>query len=291
MKLEGRIVHIISNLFWVEAQGNLYECTSRGIFKTKELKPVVGDWVTIETNHHTGNITNVHPRKSYLKRPKMANLTQLILVISAKNPSPDLLMLDKQLAFAEFLKVKPMIVVNKIDLDKKQADAIQQLYTNIGYQVIQTNAKEAIGIEPLKECLKHNMSAFSGNSGVGKSTLINGILQGEATQEGEISQKNGKGKNTTTSVKLYPVAEEESYIADTPGFSNFEVYEIPYQELYQYFIEFRQYAGNCKYQDCTHIQEDSCGIKREVGNNIAQSRYESFQQIYAKLKDKEEHKW
>ena len=290
MELEGRIVNIISNLFYVEAQGKLYECTSRGIFKTKELKPVVGDMVIIEINHHTGNIIAVCNRKRYLKRPKMANLTQLILVISSKNPSPDLLMLDKQLAFAEFLKVKPIIVVNKIDLDKKQAKKIEALYTNIGYQVILTNAKEAIGIDSLKECLQHNISAFSGNSGVGKSTLINSIFQGEATQEGEISQKNGKGKNTTTSVKLYKV-EEDSYIADTPGFSNFEIDEIPYPELYQYFIELKQYAGNCQYQDCTHIKEDSCGIKREVGKNIAQSRYESFKKIYAKLKDKEEHKW
>ena len=290
MKLEGRIVNIISNLFYVEAQGKLYECTSRGIFKTKDLKPVVGDMVIIETNNTAGNILEMCHRKSYLKRPKMANLTQLILVISSKSPSPDLLMLDKQLAFAEFLRIKPIIVINKIDLDKKQADQIEKLYTNIGYQVIQTNAKEAIGIEQLKECLKNNVSTFSGNSGVGKSTLINGIFQGEATQEGEISPKNGKGKNTTTSVKLYKV-EEDSYIADTPGFSNFEIYEIPYRELYQYFVEFKKYASNCKYLDCTHIKEEACGVKLEIGRNIAQSRYESFQKIYAELKDREEHKW
>ena len=220
----------------------------------------------------------------------MANLTQLIFVVSSKNPSPDLLMLDKQLAFAEFLQVEPIIVINKIDLDKKKADEIQKIYTNIGYKVIQTNAKETIGIDKLKKCLKNNISVFSGNSGVGKSTLINSIFQGETTQEGDISKKNNKGKNTTTSVKLYKV-EENSYIADTPGFSNFEIYEIPYKELYQYFIEFNQYTSNCKYQDCMHIKEETCGIKQEIGKNISESRYESYRKLYEELKDKEEHKW
>ncbi len=290
MNLKGRIINIISNLFYVEAQGKIYECTSRGIFKTKDLKPVVGDTVTIEANGSTYNIVEVYDRKGYLKRPKMANLTQLIFVVSSKNPSPDLLMLDKQLAFAEFLQIKPIIVINKIDLDKKKADEIQKIYTNIGYKVIQTNAKETIGIDKLKECLKNNISVFSGNSGVGKSTLINSIFQGETTQEGDISKKNNKGKNTTTSVKLYKV-EENSYIADTPGFSNFEIYEIPYKELYQYFIEFNQYTSNCKYQDCMHIKEETCGIKQEIGKNISESRYESYRKLYEELKDKEEHKW
>ena len=290
MNLKGRIINIISNLFYVEEQGKIYECTSRGIFKTKDLKPVVGDTVTIEANGSTGNIVEVYDRKCYLKRPKMANLTQLIFVVSSKNPSPDLLMLDKQLAFAEFLQVEPIIVINKIDLDKKKADEIQKIYTNIGYKVIQTNAKETIGIDKLKKCLKNNISVFSGNSGVGKSTLINSIFQGETTQEGDISKKNNKGKNTTTSVKLYKV-EENSYIADTPGFSNFEIYEIPYKELYQYFIEFNQYTSNCKYQDCMHIKEETCGIKQEIGKNISESRYESYRKLYEELKDKEEHKW
>lgn len=290
MKLKGKIINIVSNIFFVEINENIYECTSRGIFKNKDLKPVVGDNVIIELENNKGNILEIVDRKKYIKRPKMANLTQLILVISSKNPVPDLLMLDKQLAFAEFLNVKPIIVINKIDLDESEAEKIEQIYSKIGYTVIKTNAKGNVNIEVLKEHLKGNISAFSGNSGVGKSTLINSIFENDETEEGEISQKNSKGKNTTTSVKLYKI-EKETYIADTPGFSNFDIYEIPYKELYKYFREFNNFINNCEYADCTHIKENVCGIKSEIGKRISESRYNNFKKIYEELKDKEEHKW
>lgn len=290
MKLKGKIINIVSNIFFVEINENIYECTSRGIFKNKDLKPVVGDNVIIELENNKGNILEIVDREKYIKRPKMANLTQLILVISSKNPVPDLLMLDKQLVFAEFLNVKPIIVINKIDLDESEAEKIEQIYSKIGYTVIKTNAKGNVNIEFLKEHLKGNISAFSGNSGVGKSTLINSIFENDETEEGEISPKNSKGKNTTTSVKLYKI-EEETYIADTPGFSNFDIYEMPYKELYKYFREFNNFINNCEYADCTHIKENVCGIKSEIGKRISESRYNNFKKIYEELKDKEEHKW
>ena len=291
MRKAGKITNIISNIFYVEVEDKIYECTSRGIFKTKDEKPVVGDNVLIEIENEKGNILEIVDRKKYIKRPKMANLTQLILVVSSKNPVPDLLMLDKQLVFAEFLNVKPIIVVNKIDLDEKQANDIEKIYSNIGYTVIKTNAKGSINIEELKKCLDGNVSSFSGNSGVGKSTLINSIFEKEETVEGEISKKNSKGKNTTTSVKLYKIGDD-SYIADTPGFSNFDIYEIPYKELYKYFVEFNNYIEECEYLDCTHIKEGICGIKDAVENKkISQTRYDNFKKIYEELKDKDEHKW
>lgn len=290
MELKGRIINIVSNIFYVEAEEKIYECTSRGIFKTKDLKPVVGDNVLIKVENEKGNILEIVDRKKYIKRPKVANLTQLILVVSSKNPVPDLLMLDKQLAFSEFLEVEPIIVVNKIDLDEETANNIEKIYSDIGYKVIKTNAKERINIDEIKEILKGHISGFSGNSGVGKSTLINSIFEKDTTQEGEVSNKNNKGKNTTTSVKLYNI-EKDSYIADTPGFSNFDIYEIPYKELYKYFKEFNDYIQDCEYLDCTHIKEKNCGVKLEVGNNISESRYNNFKKIYEELKDKEEHKW
>ena len=291
MKLKGKIINIVSNIFYVEVEENVYECTSRGIFKTKELKPVVGDDVLIEIENNVGNILEILDRVKYIKRPKMANLNQIILVVSAKNPEPDLLMLDKQLAFAEFLDVEPIIVINKIDLNKEETENIERIYSNIGYKVIKTNAKGNINVDELKQYLKNNISAFSGNSGVGKSTLINSIFNKAKTLEGEISHKNSKGKNTTTSVKLYKI-DENSYIADTPGFSNFDIYEIPYRELYKYFKEFNNYIEDCEYMDCTHIKEKICGIKNAVGNKkISQTRYDNFKKIYEELKDKEEHKW
>lgn len=290
MIVEGRIITIISNLFYVELDNNkIIECTSRGIFKNKDIKPVVGDIVKIDNENNS--ILEVLNRTSYIKRPKIANVTKLILVVSAKKPSPDLLMLDKQLAFAEFLNIEPVIIINKIDLDSAVAERIEKIYSNIGYKVIQTNAKDlGNNIQEVNDILKNNVSVFSGNSGVGKSTLINGIFEEVLTQEGEVSHKNKKGKNTTTSTKLYKV-EENTYIADTPGFSTFDVYEIEYRELYKYFKEFNKYANKCEYLDCTHVKEENCAIKSNVGKDITESRYNNYKKIYEELKDREEHKW
>ncbi len=290
MVVEGRIITIISNLFYVELDNNkIIECTSRGIFKNKDIKPVVGDIVKIDNENNS--ILEVLNRTSYIKRPKIANVTKLILVVSAKKPSPDLLMLDKQLAFAEFLNIEPVIIINKIDLDSAVAERIEKIYSNIGYKVIQTNAKDlGNNIQEVNDILKNNVSVFSGNSGVGKSTLINGIFEEVLTQEGEVSHKNKKGKNTTTSTKLYKV-EENTYIADTPGFSTFDVYEIEYRELYKYFKEFNKYANKCEYLDCTHVKEENCAIKSNVGKDITESRYNNYKKIYEELKDREEHKW
>lgn len=290
MVVKGRIITIISNLFYVELDNNkIIECTSRGIFKNKDIKPVVGDIVKIDNENNS--ILEVLNRTSYIKRPKIANVTKLILVVSAKKPSPDLLMLDKQLAFAEFLNIEPVIIINKIDLDSAVAERIEKIYSNIGYKVIQTNAKDlGNNIQEVNDILKNNVSVFSGNSGVGKSTLINGIFEEVLTQEGEVSHKNKKGKNTTTSTKLYKV-EENTYIADTPGFSTFDVYEIEYRELYKYFKEFNKYANKCEYLDCTHVKEENCAIKSNVGKDITESRYNNYKKIYEELKDREEHKW
>lgn len=285
----GRIINIISNQFYVEINNQIIQCTSRGIFKEKNEKPVVGDIVKVDISENI--IVELCTRNSYMKRPKIANITQLILVVSAKKPKPDLLMLDKQLVFAEFLKIKPIIIINKIDLDSKLADQIEEIYSKVGYQVIKTNAKEIKGnIKQIKDVLKNNVSAFSGNSGVGKSTLINGIFEEIITKEGEVSHKNKKGKNTTTSVKLYKI-ENNTYIADTPGFSTFDIYEIPYKELFKYFKDIFKYANNCEYQDCTHIKERQCNVKKEIESNIAQTRYNNYVKIYEELKDREEHKW
>ena len=221
---------------------------------------------------------------------EQSNITQIIFVISTKNPKPDLLMLDKQLAYAQFLGINAVIVLNKIDLDDVYLH-IKELYENIGYKVILTNAKQSKGIDNLKEILKNNVSVFSGNSGVGKSTLINSLFNGNVTQEGEISQKNKKGKNTTTTVKLYDLGNK-SYIADTPGFSNFSIEEIESKDLDKYFIEFKKYIKDCAFVGCTHIKEESCGIKKAVEENkISIERYQRFCYIYNELKDKEERKW
>ncbi len=170
--LEGVIVSNISNIYMVEVDNRIYECNARGKFKNIDITPIVGDKVNIEIldkDKNTAIISEILERNNYIKRPKLANLTKLILVVSAKQPKPDLLMLDKQLAFAEFLNLDVCIVINKIDLEKEEKiKEIQKIYTDIGYKVIVTNAKDGYGVNKLHKELINNISAFSGNSGVRK---------------------------------------------------------------------------------------------------------------------------
>ena len=286
---KGIVISNISDLYKVEIEretkeaGKIYSCNARGKFKADETSPVAGDIVEIEITDEekcAGIIEKIIERKNYIKRPKMANLSQIILVLSMKLPKPDLLLLDKQLVYAEYMKIKPIICLNKIDLeDEGKINQIYNLYKNIGYEVIKTNAKCGTGIEEIKQKLKNNVTAFSGNSGVGKSTLINSLLGKTIAQEGNISNKNKRGKNTTTQVVLYKI-DENSYIADTPGFSTFDINEIDKKELAYYFIEFRNYIKNCEYADCSHIKEEKCGIKEAVKQGkISKERYENFLRI------------
>lgn len=199
-------------------------------------------------------------------------------------------MLDKQLAYSEFLNVKPIIVINKIDLSDEYKE-IEKIYTNIGYTIYAVSAKDITSVKKLKQSLKNNISVLAGNSGVGKSTTINALFENKITQEGEISEKNKKGKNTTTDAKIYEI-DENSYIVDTPGFSTFEITEIESKNLYKYFREFKEETKNCRYIGCTHIKEEECGIKRAIKNGkINIQRYERFCKIYNEIKEKEEHKW
>ena len=319
--MQGLIIENIANLYKIEnrekdkskknSQKEIYEAYARGKFKKEEITPVVGDFVEFEITdleNKKAVINQIAERKVYIKRPKMANITQLILVVSSKDPKPDLLMLDKQLAFSEFLDLKVCIVLNKIDLDdEKEFKNIKEIYTKIGYEVIETQAnkrneqkneelsKQAIeedeSIDDLILKLKGNINVLAGNSGVGKSTLINAIFKKELTQEGEISNRNKRGKNTTTSTKLYEI-EENTYIADTPGFSTFSIEEIPSNRLVEYFKEFRNEIQNCEFaSSCTHIKEENCGIKQAVKEGkISQDRYDRFCKIYEELKQKEERK-
>lgn len=277
---KGIVTSNISDLYKVETNNIIYNCNARGKFKAGEISPVAGDLVEIDItdeNKKVGVIEKIQERKNYIKRPKMANLSQIILVVSMKLPKPDLLLLDKQLVYAEYMKIKPIICLNKIDLENEEKiEYIYNLYSTVGYTVIKTDAKNNVGVDKIKEHLKNNITAFSGNSGVGKSTLINSLLGKQIAEEGNISSKNKRGKNTTTQVLLYKV-EENSYIADTPGFSTFDISEIDKKDIAKCFIEFRPYLAECEYVDCSHKKEENCGIKKAVQEGkISKDRYERF---------------
>ena len=308
--MQGKIIGNISNMYKIKTEEKEYNAYARGKLKNIEITPLVGDIVEFSVlneeeiknsynNEIKNNIYNstkidaviekILPRKNELKRPKVANIDQIVFILSAKHPKPDLLMLDKQLAYAEFVNIKPIIIINKMDL--ANCEEIQKLYTKIGYKTIISSAKEAIGIEEIKKILKNKTSVFSGNSGVGKSSIINAIYGYNKTEEGEISKKNKKGKNTTTDTKLYEI-EENTFIADTPGFSSFDITEIESTELDKCFKEFKDKIKNCEFVGCTHIKEKICGIKEAVENGkITQDRYDRYCIIYEELKKKKKNRW
>ena len=303
--MKATIIQNISNQYKViDEEDKVHICTARGKLKNNNkvlnkreesalklatnngkiniISPVAGDKVEIENEA----ITKIYERTNYIKRPKIANVTQVVFVLSLKEPEPDILMLDKQLAFAENMGLKSIIVLNKSDL--ADGTYLKNTYEKIGYTVLEMQAKNNIGVQSLKGYLKNNITVFSGNSGVGKSTIINNLFGRNITEEGFISEKNKRGKNTTTAVTLYEL-EKNTYIADTPGFSIFDINEIDYRNLDKEFIEFNKYIEECKYIGCSHIYEDEkeCGVKRAVSKgNISKSRYENFCKIYKELEEK-----
>lgn len=283
-KIKGLVTKVYSDKYTVSINGEKVDCIARGLFKLKKSKPLVGDVVEIRDNV----IEKIYPRKNEFIRPPIANVEQLVIVIATTNPAPDLLLLDKQLIMAKKNDVDPIICVNKIDL-KDDYDEIVNVYQDLGYQVITTNAKEGIGVEKLAIILQNKITAFTGNSGVGKSALTNSIFKDEISEEGETSKKLEKGKHTTKFVELYEIAPN-SYIADTPGFSTYELKEINYRELDRYFSEFIPHIQDCKYRGCTHIKEEKCAVKKAVERRlINKGRYERYCALYEKLKG--ENKW
>lgn len=291
--MQGIIIGNVSNTYKIETAEKIYTAYARGKFKNRDIKPLVGDRVEIEVTDEEKNeaiIEEILPRNNEIKRPKIANIDQIVFIISTKNPKPDLLMLDKQLAYAEKIHVEPIIVVNKCDL-KEIYKSIKELYSKVGYKVIVTSAKQNIGINELKQVLQNKISVFSGNSGVGKSSIINALFDKEKTQEGEISKKNKKGKNTTTDTKLYKL-EKDTYIADTPGFSSFEISEIESTGLDKCFREFVPEIEKCEFVGCTHIKEENCGVKKAMQEGrVSTERYERYCNMYDELKEKEKYKW
>lgn len=285
---DGLILKGIGGFYYVKSGSTIYECKARGIFRKDEMSPVPGDRVRIdvlEENSKTGIIEEIYYRKNLLIRPPVANVDQVILVFAVKSPGPDFLLLDKLLIRAVSLDIKPVICVNKIDLDDNGSTAAAfEGYIKAGYEVIHVSAQLRIGIENLRGLLKGNITILAGPSGVGKSTLINRIYSEGKAETGDISQKIERGKHTTRQVEMYEV-EGGGYIADTPGFSSFSIDDIDYESLKEYYPEFRDHNGRCRFTGCSHISEPSCSVKEAIEEGrISVDRYERYKQLYGFLK-------
>lgn len=285
--MRGTIIKGIGGLYSVKAEDcNIYECKARGIFRKEKIKPMIGDKVLIEISPSGTLITEIEDRKNSLIRPSVANIDTLVAVISAKNPEPDFFLADKLLLMAEIRGITPIICITKRDL--ANTSHIHEVYKNTGYKIFDISSETGDGVEEFKSFLKGKTTALAGLSGVGKSSLLNLIVETEL-QTGEISQKISRGKHTTRHVELFEL-NEGGFVLDTPGFSSFEPDMIEENTLSGYYPEMRKYNDSCRFKGCSHINEPDCAVKNALCNGfISEERYKNYCQIYSILKNNK--KW
>jgi len=270
--MKGQIVKIISNLYFVNCDGVMYPCHSRGNFRNKKITPVVGDYCTIDVNDNY--ILEILPRKNFLIRPLVANIDQGLIVTSLKTPDFSTNLLDKLILVMEKNNITPIICITKVDLvndvEKEEFKKIIDYYENIGYQVFYNNEPDKI-----KNIFKDKTTVFTGQTGAGKSSLFNKLDPALNFEVGEVSLALGRGRHTTRCVELINLFGGK--LVDTPGFSKIDLSDFTKEEIKDFFVEFKKY--DCKYRDCTHTNEDSseCGVKNAVNNGeILESRYENY---------------
>ena len=267
----GRIIKIVSNDYTVKCEdGNTYICKARGVFRNKKITPLVGDFVKITKEKNL--IEEIMKRKNELIRPPVSNIDIALVVTSAKEPDFSSNLLDKMIDIIEFNNIIPVICISKYDLldNTKEMDEIVAYYKKIGYKVF-INTQ----IEDIKKIFKDNVTILTGQTGVGKSSLINKLEKSIDLKTGEISKALGRGKHTTRHTELFELFD--GYVADTPGFSSLNFIGMNKEDIRDNFIEFNEYKDKCKYRDCMHVNEDDCEIKRRVSNNeILKSRYDNY---------------
>ncbi len=275
---QGRITRGIGGFYEVSLSDNrIVTCKPRGRFRREGLTPLPGDMVNISTQENDlGRLEEILPRKNLFVRPSVANLDALVLVASMAPPKSTTFWIDRILAVATQKQVEGILVLNKTDVE--QAVSWAQLYRDIGYTVVETSAVTAQGIETLRDCIAGKIVAFSGHSGVGKSSLLNQLQPDLQLPVGDISQKLGRGRHTTRHVELFPL-EKGAWMADTPGFSAFEPEQLQLEGAPK-FPEFEEIAPNCQFRDCIHIGVKGCAVAEAVAEGrIAASRFESYKSL------------
>lgn len=281
----GIIIKCLGGLYSVESPDGIYECKARGVFRNRGISPCVGDRVNIED----GVISEIADRKNCIIRPPLANLDQLIFIVSTCEPVPNYLILDKFIAIAEYKNITPVVVITKTDLGDSKP--IHDIYGSIGIDVVEVRYDDDSTVDAVRKLLCGKISAFTGNSGAGKSTLLNAIDPTLNIATGEISRKLGRGRHTTRHAELYKL-RDGGYIADTPGFSTFETnrYDIiRKEELAGCFREFAEYTDDCQFRDCAHVCEKGCAVVAAVERgDISESRHESYKTMYEEAKQLKE---
>ncbi len=283
-KLKGIITKGIGGFYYVEVANATYECKARGKFRKERITPLVGDTVEITVNENAENTIDVIcERKNSLVRPTVSNIDNLIIVVSTIEPRPNYFLIDKIIAVAEYKNIEPYIVVSKTDLSSY--NEIVEIYKNSGITVLPLDSEDSL--KKLKAIMKGKINAFTGNSGVGKTTLLNRLDSSLNLSTGEISDKLGRGRHTTRQAELFNVCD--GYIIDTPGFSSFDFDKIEIikkDNLAYCFREFREYLGYCKFSSCAHVCEKGCLICQAVEEGkINKTRHNNYVQMYNQAKE------
>ena len=283
LKIEtGRIIKSLSGFYDVRTENKVITCRARGSMRRTGLSPQVGDIVDISVEKGKGMVERIHPRKNSFVRPAVSNLDLLVVFAANVNPVTEPFLIDRVAAIAGDQEVPVCICVNKCDMDP--AEDLTAIYRQAGYTVIQTSAETGLGIDELRKALSGKFCAFTGNSGVGKSSILNALSPELKLPVDEVSEKLGRGRHTTRHVELYDV--DDALIADTPGFSSFDTdqMEVILKENLQYaFPEFGKYIGTCQFRDCSHRKEPGCAVTTALAaGDIGKSRYESYLKLYEK---------
>ena len=287
--IKGKIVKGIGGFYYVDCENGIYECKARGSFRKQGITPLVGDNVeiTVNSGDHENTIDVIFERKNSLIRPPLANLDRLFIVSSLVDPKINTLIIDKLIAIAEYKEIEPIIVITKIDLDNT-FEQFKSIYSGAGFKVIGCDNQSGARCKEFKELLRGKICAFTGNTGVGKSSLLNAVFPELKLATGETSKKLGRGRHTTRHCELFKT--DGGYIADTPGFSSldFERCEkILKDDLPYCFREFVPYLDSCRFNtNCAHINDKGCAVCEAVKNGkITVSRHESYVAMYNEVKD------
>ncbi len=285
---EGIIVKGIGGFYSVKTADGVYECRARGRLRRESVVPMVGDRVHISLENGKGSIEAIGERTSMLIRPPVANIDQLVVVAACSAPAPNPALIDHFLIMGEIIGVQTVLCLNKTDLDGDTGSEIRQIYEQAGYRVLCTSAVCGAGIDELRALLKDRVTAFAGNSGVGKSSILNVVDLDFVLKTGEVSEKIKRGRHTTRMVELLALGCG-GYVLDTPGFSSFELPDIKAEELELYFREFSPYLGKCRFRGCAHVGEPDCAVLAAVqAGEISQQRYDSYKALYYDLKKAKE---
>ena len=279
----GRIVRSISGFYDVQTPQGLVSCRARGILRKNGQSPLTGDLVEITVEKGKGMVERILPRKNSFVRPAVANIDALVVFAANVNPVTEPFLIDRVAAIAGDQEVQVVLCVNKCDLDP--AEDLMNIYRGAGFPVISTSAETGEGVEQLRQLLKGKLVAFTGNSGVGKSSILNRLSPELALATGEVSEKLGRGRHTTRHVELYDLGEG-TYVMDTPGFSSFDTdqMDVILKENLQYaFPDFGPFIGRCRFDDCSHRREPGCAVTAAVSDGaIHPSRYDSYRKLYEK---------